>query len=412
MKLRNFATALLAALLLLATVCGCGPSEKPAGDSSRSSSEYSSGFEDESEQTEDSFPGEEQSGTVSSSTEDSPSGGEHSGAAGSSTAPDSTKPANTTANQSGAGSTSSSNSPENGSGDEKPVITSTDYAGAQAIGAYSEASETMTLGFYVSPTGSDQGDGSLQKPFKTIERAQQAIRSYLSSHKVPLGGIAVWLRAGTYQLANTLTFTSADSGDSAECPVVYTADQGEEVHLSANKMIDSSYIQKTGSDWKYWDLVPASVRDKLYQVNLLHAVDIDGNRIFTTNWDADKSSLFQGNKPVFWLYQDDVPMNLARYPDIQDNDRYAVSSWDTIADANGTSFQPANAKLDSWDASQEIYIHSPFSWMNNDFITRVSSVKSGVISLAENPGRLGIADPDGGAKPDSVRPYYAMNVVS
>ena len=112
------------------------------------------------------------------------------------------------------------------------------------------------------------------------------------------------------------------------------------------------------------------------------------------------------------MYQDHVPMSLARYPDIKDYDRYAVSSWDTILKANGTSFQPSNAKLTSWDASQEIYIHSPFSWMNNDFITRVSSIQSGFIFLASNPGGLGISDPNNGANPDNVRPYYALNVVS
>ena len=393
-KLKSAATLLLTLLLLL-TLGGCRSSKKAGGDSADGSSSYLSNIWNESSQAEESS-----------------SNGEPGGTAGTSTASGSKKPSSGAANPSGGSAPSNNQQQGNGSGDENSVTKSTDYAGAQAIGAYNAASEKMTLGFYVSPTGSDQGNGSLQNPFQTIQRAQQAIRSYLSSNRAPSGGIAVWLRAGTYQLSDSLSFTAADSGTSAECPVVFTAYRGEEVHISANKIIDSSYIKKTDSSWKYWNLVPASVRDQLYQVNLLNAVDIGGNRIFTTNWDANKSSLFQDNKPVFWMYQDNVPMTLARYPDIKDYDRYSASSWDTIAKASGTSFQPSNAKLDAWDASQEIYIHSPFSWMNNDFITRVSAVKSGFISLVSNPGGLGISDPDNGANPDNVRPYYAMNVVS
>ena len=396
MKKLKLVSVLLSVLFLLSAFSGCRSSKKEELSSSYGSSAYRYSFEDES-----------------SPTEETSSNAQHSSSSGSSAASNLKKPSSGSSNQSVGNNSSTNNKQQgNGSGDENSVTKSTDYAGAQAIGAYTAGSEKMTLGFYVAPNGNDQGNGSLNNPFKTIQRAQQAIRSYLSTNKAPSGGIAVWLRAGTYQLSDTLNFTSADSGTNAECPVVYTAYKGEEVHISANKIIDSSYIKKTDSTWKYWNMVPASVRNELYQVNLLDAVDIGGNRIFTSNWDANKSSLFQDNKPVFWMYQDNVPMTLARYPDIKDYDRYSASSWDTVLKANGTSFKPSNAKLDSWDASQEIYIHSPFSWMNNDFITRVSSVNSGFISLASNPGGLGISDPNNGANPDNVRPYYAMNVVS
>ena len=396
MKKLKLVSVLLSVLFLLSAFSGCRSSKKEELSSSYGSSAYRYSFEDES-----------------SPTEETSSNAQHSSSSGSSAASNLKKPSSGSSNQSVGNNSSTNNKQQgNGSGDENSVTKSTDYAGAQAIGAYTAGSEKMTLGFYVAPNGNDQGNGSLNNPFKTIQRAQQAIRSYLSTNKAPSGGIAVWLRAGTYQLSDTLNFTSADSGTNADCPVVYTAYKGEEVHISATKIIDSVYIKKTDSTWKYWNMVPASVRNELYQVNLLDAVDIGGNRIFTSNWDANKSSLFQDNKPVFWMYQDNVPMTLARYPDIKDSDRYSASSWDTVLKANGTSFKPSNAKLDSWDASQEIYIHSPFSWMNNDFITRVSAVKSGFISLASNPGGLGISDPNNGANPDNVRPYYAMNVVS
>ena len=223
MKKRKLTAALLSVLFLLSVFSGCRSSKKEDPDSSYSSSDYRYRFEDEDSQTEEGSSSTEQSSRAGSSSVSglkNQSGG--------------------AANQSaGSGSSSNNQQQGNGSGDENSVTKSTDYAGAQAIGAYTAGSEKMTMGFYVSPSGSDQGNGSLNNPFKTIQRAQQAIRSYLSSNKAPSGGIAVWLRAGTYQLSDSLNFTSADSGTSSECPVVYTAYKGEEVHISANKICSS-----------------------------------------------------------------------------------------------------------------------------------------------------------------------------
>src|SRR6266446_5729726 len=67
--------------------------------------------------------------------------------------------------------------------------------------------------YYVAPTGSDGNPGSLEKPFATLGRAQQAVRQKPGS---------VWLRGGTYYLPQKLVFTAEDS-DSKAIPVVYQA---------------------------------------------------------------------------------------------------------------------------------------------------------------------------------------------
>ena len=142
MKKFKSATALLLTLFYLFSLGGCKSDPKTAsGSSSGFASSHSGSVADDS-QPEDTYSQEEQ----------------HNGAETSS-ASDSKKPSGVTANSSGSSSSSNHQQPGKGSGDENSVTKATDYAGAQAVHAYEAGKETMTLGYYVSPTGSDSGNG-------------------------------------------------------------------------------------------------------------------------------------------------------------------------------------------------------------------------------------------------------------
>src|SRR4051794_13429801 len=67
--------------------------------------------------------------------------------------------------------------------------------------------------YYVAPTGSDKNPGTLEKPFATLQQAQEAVRRQPGP---------VWLRGGTYYLSEKLVFRAGDSG-SQTVPVVYQA---------------------------------------------------------------------------------------------------------------------------------------------------------------------------------------------
>ncbi|KAK4144163.1 pectin lyase [Dichotomopilus funicola] len=67
------------------------------------------------------------------------------------------------------------------------------------------------LDFYISPTGSDNNDGSsADASFATIEHAQGAVRDQISSSLTD--NITVHLAPGLYPVAETLNFTAEDSG--------------------------------------------------------------------------------------------------------------------------------------------------------------------------------------------------------
>ena len=79
---------------------------------------------------------------------------------------------------------------------------------------------------YVAPDGNDTNPGTLEKPFATLQRAQQAARKVAGREAV-----AVMVRAGTYYLPETMVLTAADSG-TKDAPVVYQAYQNEQPVIS------------------------------------------------------------------------------------------------------------------------------------------------------------------------------------
>ncbi|OUL37714.1 hypothetical protein BV372_01825 [Nostoc sp. T09] len=99
--------------------------------------------------------------------------------------------------------------------------------------------------FYVAPDGNDAWTGKqvnrnktqTDGPFATLERARNAIREL----KLQQGGIlkqpvTVFIRGGTYFLAQPLVFNSEDSG-TQKCPITYTAYQNEKPIISGGQRL-------------------------------------------------------------------------------------------------------------------------------------------------------------------------------
>ena len=169
--------------------------------------------------------------------------------------------------------------------------------------------------FYVSTKGNDENDGTKDAPFRTIEKAVQAVRN---TDKSGRSGITVCIEAGEYRVSS-LEFTKEDSG-TAECPVTYCAYNGEVVinggvTLSQNDFVSVSeypeFSQRLNSEAQKNVVVVDLTKEpysltkedwgKIYAIGSYHTAN---------SYDGDYSG------PLYCeLFVDDIRQNLARYPD-------------------------------------------------------------------------------------------------
>jgi hypothetical protein len=89
--------------------------------------------------------------------------------------------------------------------------------------------------YYIAPAGGDANPGTLEKPFASLRRAQQAVRQNPG---------VVFLRGGIYYLPETLVFTAQDSG-TKESPTVFAAYHDERPVISGGVRLDKL-------DWQPW----------------------------------------------------------------------------------------------------------------------------------------------------------------
>jgi len=89
--------------------------------------------------------------------------------------------------------------------------------------------------FFVSPAGDDTQTGSADKPFRTIEKARQAVRSLTEWGNGD--DVTVYLHPGTYPLSAPVIFGPQDGGSDSSS-VTYRAYDNGEVIISGGKLVN------------------------------------------------------------------------------------------------------------------------------------------------------------------------------
>jgi len=158
------------------------------------------------------------------------------------------------------------------------------------------------IAFYVSADGDDNNIGSLDKPFKTIEKARDTIREL---NVLPKGGITVYIRGGIYEISETIAFTKEDSG-TEECPIDYIAYNDERVSFIGGQTLDSSKVQKVTDKALLDRLVEEDAKDHLYMLDL-KAQGVEMDPLASYGWSG-------GYDKVKRIYMNNVLLTEARWP--------------------------------------------------------------------------------------------------
>jgi len=118
----------------------------------------------------------------------------------------------------------------------------------------------------------------------------------------PVGGIAIELRGGVYELAQPLELTALDSGDE-NAPIIYRARQGETVKLIGERMVTG---WKPLADRAVLNRLDPAARGQVWQADLkvLGITDLQG---------INNATMYQSD-PRLEVFFQDKPMALAHYP--------------------------------------------------------------------------------------------------
>jgi hypothetical protein len=199
--------------------------------------------------------------------------------------------------------------------------------------------QNTSVNYYISTTGSDTtGDGSLSKPFATLEKARDTVKAYKTSHGLPSGGISVWLRGGTYYRATSFNLSAADSG-TADSPITYRSYPGEVATITGSKQVTTWAPASGGPLANYLNPGAAShiyVTDLKAQ-NIPYLATMDG----------------AGEKYGMQFIFNGQPMTLAQYP----NTGYV--NIGNVADKSGT-FNYTDNEPNSWHDTSNLWLSGYF----------------------------------------------------
>ncbi|MGV8094716.1 MAG: right-handed parallel beta-helix repeat-containing protein [Mangrovibacterium sp.] len=265
------------------------------------------------------------------------------------------------------------------------------------------------ISFYVSPVGNDMSPGSISQPFKSVEKAREAIRNLKQQDPdLSFRGITVYIRKGTYPIYQTLKLADEDSG-SEKCPVVYRSYPGEEVHFTGGEVVNNfepltDEVAKVKIDKKY--------HAQIWQADLKALGISDYGTMKPTGFGRDYQPT------ALELFFNGEPMTLARYPNPGEwmkivsvpqagNLIYAgeerVTRFDIPSDRNSRRFEYSEDRPLSWQKVDELWLHGYWTWDWADSYVKVNEIDT-------KRNEFILAEPHGGYRYVKGQRYYALNI--
>ena len=231
--------------------------------------------------------------------------------------------------------------------------------------------------FYVALDGSDDNDGSFEKPFATIEKARDTIREL---DKSGLNGITVAIKAGEYRIGS-IVFTEADSG-TEECPITYCAYGDGEVILNAGVTLhyaDFTKVSGTLAERLYED-----ARDHVYCIDLAtYGITADDYGVMHAIGSYNCANKYDGYTDGYncELFINEERQNIARYPNegwlktgevleegeakqLNSNPYVDVEGWDELRNPNGDTYAISKEladRVNSWATLDDVWMYGYFT---------------------------------------------------
>jgi hypothetical protein len=228
------------------------------------------------------------------------------------------------------------------------------------------------LTLHVAPGGADTNAGTARKPFASLERAREEIRTVRARKGLPAGGVEVLIHGGRYAVRAGFTLGEADSGTET-APIIYRAAKGEEPVFSG-----SVVLRQCGpvTDPGARKLLRPGVLDQVQEA------DLAANGV--TPWPLVLGGFASGrgfkSHPVPQLFWQGEPLRLARGPN---------SGWVRIESllepqTNFPAWAPQGSKVGKfvydgdrparWAAEPDLLLYGYWYWGWADSYERVDKI--------------------------------------
>jgi hypothetical protein len=207
------------------------------------------------------------------------------------------------------------------------------------------------LSYYVScDKGDDAADGTMDSPFRSLERARNAIRASDRSYAQTA---SVFIREGVCELTAPLMLTKEDSG------VLWSAYQNEKVLLSGAVQLRGDLFEIQQGD----GIIQVNLRaQNITQYGALKARGYAGGSacILLDNFEPSALELFYRPADGVNTTVESRMMSLARYPNLE----FPVStkSWTQVASLSGTTIGVSSEvskriATNKWASEKDIWTH-------------------------------------------------------
>lgn len=255
---------------------------------------------------------------------------------------------------------------------------------ASCMGITGCASSKNESAFHVAVDGSDENNGSKNKPFATPERAVKAVRELVAAGLTK--PVTVYFHNGEYNIEN-LNFTSEDSG-TAECPVTYKAYGDGEVLFNAGRQLDIADFKQITDTAVLNRLADAAKNNvKVLDLNEYGLSLEDIGNVYGIGFD-DRSSQYNdgtcGNNCE--LFVNGSRLTVARYPNTAYGYVESVVDQGDISKLIGGTIKlekQARERMKLWQEPETAWIYGYFMYDWADMATPIKSINAdaGIVEL-------------------------------
>ena len=226
--------------------------------------------------------------------------------------------------------------------------------------------ESVQKEYFLSPSGSDENEGTKEKPFASLQKAASVIAG-----EPELSDITVYLREGTYTAGEGLTLTREDTRNKR---VTFRAYEGEEVIISNDVIVDNRLFERV-TDSATLERVPEETRGKLLKLDISKCGVSDEGFVRYGLWQSTPSAL--------QVIADGKLQPIAHWPN---------NSYEKILSPTSTSFRFETDRAKRWTGAGEAWVYGFLgnNWADDSVrITKIDTV-SNTITLA-NAARYALA---------------------